>query len=196
MASPASGPALTAAETSDISARPEKRALAAAIVWPMSRRAGGAELGDERGDLGLDLFGAEPLRQIAFEHRQLRGFLVDQVLATAGGELRRSSPCAASPACRRWRRPPRRRGRCARRPRAASGRRAGRGSSSRRGASLARIAVFMSSVMRSLRVMAVLGWRKSAGRAKRRSPHFAGFDADHAVRVSRASSAAACCARA
>ena len=46
-----------------------------------------ADLGDERGDLGGDLVGAEPLRQIAFEHLQLGLLLVDQVLAAAGREL-------------------------------------------------------------------------------------------------------------
>ena len=48
-----------------------------------------------RGDLGGDLVGAQALRQVGLEHRELGGFLVDQVLAAAGGELRRSSPCAA-----------------------------------------------------------------------------------------------------
>ena len=37
-----------------------------------------------RRDLGGDLVGAEALRQVALEHRQLGGFLVDQILAAAG----------------------------------------------------------------------------------------------------------------
>ena len=54
--------------------------ISAALVAPVSLI--------KRGDLGRDLVGAEPRRQIAFEHLQLGLFLFDQIGAVAGGELR------------------------------------------------------------------------------------------------------------
>ena len=134
----------------------------------------------------------QALRQVGLEHRDLGGFLVDQI--GAAGLLERGDRVLAlldqlvdDARPRR-----RRRARCARRLRAACMPPAACGSSTGAGASLARIAAFMSSVMRSFRLMA-------SSSAKQRSPQRApraGFWSRGGSALRTASWAAACCARA